>query len=74
MLQYAGTDERINAGMPAYETALKANKVPYQVYVYDGTQHGFNNDTTPRYDAKPQSSRGRARSSSSTSTCANTRA
>jgi len=51
MLQYAGTDERINAGIPAYETALKANKVPYQVYVYDGTQHGFNNDTTPRYDA-----------------------
>jgi carboxymethylenebutenolidase len=51
MLQYAGTDERINAGIPAYEAALKANKVPYQVFVYDGTQHGFNNDTTPRFDA-----------------------
>jgi carboxymethylenebutenolidase len=51
MLQYAGTDERINAGIAAYETALKANKVPYEVYIYDGTQHGFNNDTTPRYDA-----------------------
>ena len=51
LLQYAGTDERINAGIPAYEAALKANKVPYQVHIYDGTQHGFNNDTTPRYDA-----------------------
>jgi carboxymethylenebutenolidase len=51
LLQYAGTDERINAGIPAYEAALKANKVPYHVHVYDGTQHGFNNDTTPRYDA-----------------------
>jgi carboxymethylenebutenolidase len=51
LLQYAGTDERINAGIPAYEAALKANKVLYQVHIYDGTQHGFNNDTTPRYDA-----------------------
>ena len=51
LLNYAGTDERINAGIPAYEAALKANKVPYQVFVYDGTQHGFNNDTTPRFDA-----------------------
>jgi carboxymethylenebutenolidase len=52
LLQYAGTDERINAGIPAYEAALKANKVRYQVFIYDGTQHGFNNDTTPRYDEK----------------------
>jgi carboxymethylenebutenolidase len=52
LLQYAATDERINAGIPAYEAALKAAKVPYQVYVYEGTQHGFNNDTTPRYDEK----------------------
>jgi carboxymethylenebutenolidase len=52
LLQYAGTDEKINAGIPAYEAALKANKVPYQVFIYDGTQHGFNNDTTPRYDEK----------------------
>ena len=36
---------------PAYEAALKANKVPYQVHYLRGTQHGFNNDTTPRYDA-----------------------
>jgi carboxymethylenebutenolidase len=51
LIQYAETDERINAGWPAYEAALKANKVPYEVHFYPGTQHGFNNDTTPRYDA-----------------------
>lgn len=51
LLQYAEQDERINAGWPAYETALKAAKVDYQAYVYPGVQHGFNNDTTPRYDA-----------------------
>ncbi len=50
-LHYAGEDERINAGWPKYEEALKAAKVPYEVYVYPGVQHGFNNDTTPRYDA-----------------------
>jgi carboxymethylenebutenolidase len=50
-LHYAGTDERINAGWPAYEEALKAAKVDYQAYIYPGVQHGFNNDTTPRYDA-----------------------
>jgi carboxymethylenebutenolidase len=50
LLNYAGTDERINAGVPAFEEALKANKVPYQVFMYAGTQHGFHNDTTPRYD------------------------
>jgi carboxymethylenebutenolidase len=50
LLHYAEQDERINAGWPAYEAALKANKVPHQAYVYPGTQHGFNNDTTPRYD------------------------
>jgi carboxymethylenebutenolidase len=50
LLQYAENDDRINAGIPAYEEALKANKVKYQVYKYPGTQHGFNNDTTPRYD------------------------
>ena len=38
------------AAWPAYEEALKANKVPYEGYVYPGAQHGFNNDTTPRYD------------------------
>jgi carboxymethylenebutenolidase len=50
LLHYAEDDERINAGWPAYETALKANRVPYQVYFYPGTQHGFHNDTTPRFN------------------------
>lgn len=50
LLQYAEKDERINAGWPQYEAALKAAKVDYQAYIYPGTQHGFNNDTTPRYD------------------------
>jgi carboxymethylenebutenolidase len=50
LLNFAGTDERINAGWPAYEEALKANKIPYQGFIYAGTQHGFHNDTTPRYD------------------------
>jgi carboxymethylenebutenolidase len=45
LLQYAGDDERINAGIPAFEAALKANRKPYQVYIYPGTGHGFNNDT-----------------------------
>jgi carboxymethylenebutenolidase len=51
LIHYAGTDERINAGWPQYEAALKASKVSYQAFFYDGVQHGFNNDTTPRYDA-----------------------
>ena len=51
LIHYAGTDERINAGWPAWEAALKANNVRYEGYIYQGTQHGFNNDTTPRYDA-----------------------
>jgi carboxymethylenebutenolidase len=50
MLQYASNDDRINAGIPAYEAALKANNVKYQVFTYPNTQHGFHNDTTPRYD------------------------
>ena len=50
LLQYAENDERINAGWPKYEAALKASKVNYQAFVYPGVQHGFNNDTTPRYD------------------------
>jgi len=52
LLQYAENDERVNATKPPYEEALKAAKIPYEVYVYPGTQHGFNNDTTPRYDEK----------------------
>lgn len=50
LLQYAGKDERINAGWPKYEEALKAAGVKYQAYIYPEVQHGFNNDTTPRYD------------------------
>jgi carboxymethylenebutenolidase len=49
MIQYAEIDERINAMWPAYEAALKAAKVPYEAYVYPGTQHGFHNNSTPRY-------------------------
>jgi carboxymethylenebutenolidase len=50
MLHYAGNDQGVNQGIPAYEAALKANNKSYQVFVYDGAQHGFHNDTTPRYD------------------------
>jgi carboxymethylenebutenolidase len=52
MLQFAENDERVNAAWPAYEAALKAAGVSYEAHVYPGTQHGFNNDTTPRYDQK----------------------
>ena len=52
MLHYAGNDQRVNAGIAAYETALKANNKKYEVFMYDGKQHGFHNDTTPRYDAE----------------------
>jgi len=40
----------VNAGWPAFETALKANHVNYVAYIYEGANHGFHNDTTPRYD------------------------
>ncbi|MEO3715249.1 dienelactone hydrolase family protein [Roseateles flavus] len=50
LIHYAGQDERINAGWPRYEAALKAAGVHYEAHVYEGTQHGFNNDTTPRFD------------------------
>jgi carboxymethylenebutenolidase len=50
LIHYAENDERVNAGWPAYEAALKANKIRYEAFIYPGTQHGFNNDTTPRYD------------------------
>ncbi len=49
MIQYAENDERINAMWPAFEAALKAANVPYQMYIYPGTQHGFHNNSTPRY-------------------------
>jgi carboxymethylenebutenolidase len=50
LIHYASLDERINAGWPAYEKALQENKKPYTVYMYEGTNHAFHNDTTPRYD------------------------
>ena len=50
LIHYAGEDARIDAGWPAWEQALKQNHVRYQAYVYPGVQHGFHNDTTPRYD------------------------
>ena len=50
LIHYAGLDERINAGWPAYETALKANNVKYEAFIYPNVNHGFHNDTTPRYD------------------------
>ncbi|MBI4873644.1 MAG: dienelactone hydrolase family protein [Acidobacteria bacterium] len=49
LLHYAGTDARINAGIPDYEAALKANRKTYNLYTYDGAAHGFNNDTGQRY-------------------------
>ncbi|HSW16638.1 MAG TPA: dienelactone hydrolase family protein [Ramlibacter sp.] len=51
LVHMAGVDERINAAWPAYEAALKAAGVNVTAYQYAGTQHGFHNDTTPRYDA-----------------------
>jgi len=50
LLHYAGLDTRIDAGWPAYEEALKANHITYTAYIYEGVNHGFHNDTTPRYD------------------------
>lgn len=51
LMHFAEVDDRINSAWPAYEAALKAAGVRYTAYQYAGTQHGFNNDTTPRYDA-----------------------
>jgi carboxymethylenebutenolidase len=50
LLHYAGLDTRINAGWPAYEEALKKNKKEYKAYIYPDVNHGFHNDTTPRYN------------------------
>ena len=50
LLHYAGLDTRVNAGWPAYEEALKANHAAYTAHIYEGVNHGFHNDTTPRYD------------------------
>ena len=49
-LHYAGNDQRINEGIAAYGDALKANNKVFEVFMYEGKQHGFHNDTTPRYD------------------------
>ncbi len=51
LIHFAAVDERINAAWPAYEAALKAAGARYTAHLYAGTQHGFNNDTTPRFDA-----------------------
>ncbi|HEU5291159.1 MAG TPA: dienelactone hydrolase family protein [Cyclobacteriaceae bacterium] len=50
LLHYAGLDTRVNEGWPAYENLLKENKKEYTAYIYENTNHGFHNDTTPRYD------------------------
>ena len=50
LLHYAGNDPGVNKGWPTYEEALKANNKVYTAYTYENTQHGFHNDTTPRYD------------------------
>ena len=50
LIQLAATDERINAMYPEYEAALKANNVPHEKHIYEGTQHGFHNNSTPRYN------------------------
>ena len=50
MLHYAGLDTRINEGWPAYEQALKAAGTRYEAFIYKGANHGFHNDSTPRYD------------------------
>jgi carboxymethylenebutenolidase len=50
LIHYAGLDTRVNEGWPAYEAALKENKKEYKVYIYPEVNHGFHNDTTPRFD------------------------
>jgi carboxymethylenebutenolidase len=52
LLHYAGNDQGVNQGIEAFEAALKSNKKTYTLHMYEGTQHGFHNDTTPRYDEK----------------------
>jgi carboxymethylenebutenolidase len=52
LLHFAEIDERVNAGWPAYEEALQKNNKKYKAYMYKGVNHGFHNDTTPRYDSR----------------------
>jgi carboxymethylenebutenolidase len=68
LINYAEDDERINAAWPAYEAALKANRISYEKCTYPGTQHGFHNDTTRASTRKRRRWHGSARSTTSTST------
>jgi carboxymethylenebutenolidase len=52
LMQYGELDERINEGWPAFKEALDANDKTYEAYIYEGANHGFHNDSTPRYDAE----------------------
>ena len=52
LIHYAGLDTRVNQGWPAFEKALKASDKKYEVFIYPDVNHGFHNDTTPRYDKK----------------------
>lgn len=52
LLQYGGLDERVNAGWPAFEKVLTANNIPHTAHFYEGVNHGFHNNTTPRFDEK----------------------
>jgi carboxymethylenebutenolidase len=52
LVHHGAMDTRLAGTWPAYEAALKANHVQYEGFVYEGAQHGFHNDTTPRYDEK----------------------
>jgi len=68
MLHYGELDTRINEGWPAYEKALKAAGTTYEAYIYKGANHGFHNDSTPRYDEAARTWRGSARWGGSTNT------
>jgi carboxymethylenebutenolidase len=50
LIHYGALDTRVNEGWPAYEAALKEHKKDYQTFIYENANHGFHNDTTPRYD------------------------
>ena len=50
LLQYAGLDERVNAGWPEYKEVLESNNIEHTAYFYEGANHGFHNYSTPRYD------------------------
>jgi carboxymethylenebutenolidase len=52
LVQYGDDDERVNAGWPDYEKALKVHGKDYQVYFYENSKHGFHNDSTPRYNSE----------------------